>query len=227
MRGRELEVGCFCDESGSDDAGARYYLLTLVFHDQSVDLGPSFAHYERSLADKGLPDIPLHTSPLMNGHGDYEGMALEDRKRLLMSFVAMAQRLPVTYHTFSYRRSEFGEIGGVFARLRRDMVDFFFDNLAYFQSFDRVRVYYDGGQSPVRRALHGAVEYALAKEAVEYRSASYEEYRLSQAADLLCTLELTSIKYRRHEETPTDRLVFGDDRRFWHDYLRKFIKKRI
>lgn len=40
------------------------------------------------------------------------------------------------------------------ANMRRDISNFMFDNLAFFQSFDDVKVYYDDGQDVVSRA-HG------------------------------------------------------------------------
>lgn len=67
-----------------------------------------------------------------------------------------------------------------------------------------MKVYYDGGQHAATQALHDAVEYAIAHEAVVFRSATLSEYRLSQAADYACAVELTALKYREYEETPTD-----------------------
>ena len=75
--------------------------------------------------------------------------------------------------------------------MRRDLVNFLFDNLAELQSYDMVKVYYDNGQHSIAESLHRAVEYALSKDAVVYRSAQPSEYRLSQAADYICTMELT------------------------------------
>lgn len=39
-----------------------------MLYKQNEDVSKSIRLYERSLAEKGLPDIPLHTSPLLNGH---------------------------------------------------------------------------------------------------------------------------------------------------------------
>ena len=86
---RELSI--FIDESGSDGLKDRYYLLTLVLHEQDADINEGIRAYERSLAEKGLPDIPFHASPLLNGHGDYSDMELADRKRLLSSFRVLRQ----------------------------------------------------------------------------------------------------------------------------------------
>lgn len=92
------------DESGSEDSS--YYLVTLVFHDQALDISTPISLYEAALADEGLPNIPLHTSPLMNGHDEYEMMDLSERKHLLMSFFMMFQHLPIRYRTLSYAKRE-------------------------------------------------------------------------------------------------------------------------
>ena len=49
---------------------ARYYLLTLVFHDQADSIAEAVKGYEVKLARADLPNIPFHSEPLMNGHKD-------------------------------------------------------------------------------------------------------------------------------------------------------------
>ena len=63
LGGELRELSLFIDESGSDNLRDRYYLLTLVLHEQDEDVSESIRLYERSLAEKGLPDIPFHASP--------------------------------------------------------------------------------------------------------------------------------------------------------------------
>ena len=81
-----LELSLFLDESGSDALDSKYYLLVVVMHEQSCDLSLSIGKYEDSLREKGLPDIPLHASPLMNGKDGYAGLDPAARKRLLSAF---------------------------------------------------------------------------------------------------------------------------------------------
>ena len=102
---RDLSI--FVDESGDRGGKARYYLLTLVVHDQSEGIADKVSRYEQSLASSDLPNIPFHSEPLLNGHGPYEGIDLQARKKMLYSFNVLVQRLPVSYRTFVYRRSEF------------------------------------------------------------------------------------------------------------------------
>ena len=124
---RELSI--FADESGADGLDSRYYLLTLVLHEQDAPLGHILAPYERALADKELPDIPFHASPLMNGHDRYEGLDAE--------------------------------------------------------------------------------------------------YRLSQAADYACAVELAALKYQAREETATDRRFFGSRQAFKRNVLKTVRKKAL
>ena len=66
-----LELSIFADESGDKSDHAKYYLLTLVFHNQADSIIDQVMTYERSLADADLPNIAFHSEPLMNGHKDY------------------------------------------------------------------------------------------------------------------------------------------------------------
>ena len=65
------ELSIFVDESGDRGGKARYYLLTLVFHDQADSIAGAVTGYEAKLARADLPNIPFHSEPLMNGHKDY------------------------------------------------------------------------------------------------------------------------------------------------------------
>ena len=50
-----LELSIFADESGDKSDHAKYYLLTLVFHNQADSIIDQVMTYERSLADADLP----------------------------------------------------------------------------------------------------------------------------------------------------------------------------
>lgn len=220
-------LSIFADESGGQNGTSKYYLLTLVFHDQSQPIAELIQKYEKSLLVKGLPDIPFHASPLIYGKNTYHDLDLATRKRLLASFFVMARRLPIRFKTFAYKRSEIDSLEGFIATLRKDLVVFLVDNLEYFQSFESIKIYYDDGQKAVTEALHKAIDYVLAKDAVVYRDASPQEYRLLQVADFLCTIELSAIKYEKHDETRSDLKVFGNITEFKKGYLRHLRKMSL
>ncbi len=221
------DVSLFLDESGSDGLRETYYILALVIHDQSDLLDDDLARYESALSQKGLPDIPFHATPLLNGHGDYEGMGLAERKRLFSTFRVFFRHLPIQYHLIVLKSRKYDSLQTVSGVIRRQIVSFLFDNLGYFQRFDRVKIYYDNGQQTIAGALHKAIEYALSKNAVTFRLASPTDYRLSQAADYICSMELTALKYMDKTMTGTDEKFFGHYSDFKRGALREVRAKRL
>ena len=221
------ELSIFVDESGGQNGISRYVLMTVVLHDQSDSIQESISSYESSLESRNLPDIPFHASPLMYGKDAYANLNHETRHRMFSAFFVFVRKLPVSYRTFSYRRDQLSDAGAFAARLKRDLVVFLVDNLDTFQSFDKVKIYYDNGQHMITEALHGAIEFTLSKQAILYRKASPSDYRLAQVADFLCTVELAAIKYENHEETATDIKIFGSAKAFRRNYLRLIRRKSL
>ena len=202
-------------------------MVTLVLHDQSDDVYSAIGKYERSLTERGLPDIPFHATPLLRAHDDYLSLDMETRKRLLASFNVFVQQLPIRYKSFVYKSSEFGTPERLQALIRRDLAALLVDNLEFFQGYDRVKIYYDGGQPAVSHALKDAFEYALSKEAYVDRDSDYRSYRLSQAADYLCAIELTAAKFEAHCTTSTDDKFFGGVGSFKKNWLKQARRKRV
>lgn len=102
-----------------------------------------------------------------------------------------------------------------------------FDEIDLLQSFDVVKVYYDNGQTAVTAALHAAMEYVLSRDVPLYRDSDYKAYRLAQAADYLCEIELAAIKYKNHDETQTDIKFFGGIGSFKKNWLKQARRKCI
>ena len=221
------ELSIFVDESGGQGGHSKYYVLMLVFHDQGDDLSSQVEKYRIGLSYRGLTDIPFHARPLLTGHDEYEHLDLRTRKPYLSFYFLLLQHLPIRYHSFVYRRSEMGTGNAFVDRMRRDLTLFLFDNLSFFQSFDKVKVYYDDGQEMVAHALHAAVEYVLTRDSLLYRRTRPTEYVLSQAADLICTLELTACKYANKEATNTDNKFFGASRDFKNNFMKAIKRKRV
>lgn len=219
------EISVFADESGDKTEKTRYFLLTLVFHDQANSIAEQVAVYERSLANADLPNIPFHSEPLLNGHGEYENLEPEHRKKLLSGFGALIRYLPIKYVTFVYKRREFASPEKLAERMKRDIAGFLRERLTYFQGFDQVKVYYDNGQAIVRSALYDAVYEVLAKQAVVKRRTTMTEYRLSQAADYLCTIELAAVKYAAKENGGTYDKFFGSVGTFKKNWLKQARRK--
>ncbi|WP_165063010.1 hypothetical protein [Adlercreutzia sp. ZJ154] len=220
-------VSCFVDETGQQDMRAGYYMLTLVFHDQSESIAPMINAYEQRIALEDIPDLPFHAVDLLHGHEAYERLSVEQRKRLLVAFSMLVRTLPVSYKTFTYSASDVKGKEELQARMRKDIVNFLFDHLEKFQQFDKVPIYYDGGHKAVTDALHAAFDYVLAKDVAVYKNLSHQEKCLAQTADYLCTIELAAMKYGDGAESQTYLRFFGKYRNFKQNFLKQVRRKLI
>lgn len=219
------ELSIFADESGDKSMHAKYFLLTVVFHDQENGITEKVSAYERSLTSVDLPNIPFHSEPLLNGHEDYADLSIVQRKRLLYSFNVLVQRLPIRYVTFTYKHKEHRDGESLAQHIQRDLTTLFNRHLAFFQSFDKVKIYYDNGQSIVKRAIYGAVSVCLSQQAVIRKRTTMTEYRLAQVADYLCTIELAAVKYGAKENGGTYDKFFGGIGSFKKNWLKQARRK--
>lgn len=199
----------------------------MVLHDQRKEIKPNIARYESSLLNADLPNVAFHSEPLLNGHGSYEFLSLEKRKKMLASFSALVRYLPVEYISFIYRSSEFTDEESLGERMRRDIAQAIRVRLEYFQQFDEVKVYYDNGQAIVKQALYGAIESELASNVVIRRKTTMTEYRLAQVADYFCTIELAALKYTAGEAGETYNKFFGGIGAFKRNWLKQARRKRV
>ena len=70
------ELSIFIDESGdfgTYDIRSPYYIITMVFHDQSCDISEPIAKLRRDLSNLGIdPDHYVHTGPIIRREKEYE-----------------------------------------------------------------------------------------------------------------------------------------------------------
>lgn len=221
-------LSAFFDESGQEmkfEPDTKHYLLTIVLHDQGSPIAEEIAKYESLLSESSLPDVPFHFYDLCHARNGYEGLDFETRKRLFVRFSSLVRRLPITYMTFSYRRSEFADAAALSDRMCRDLTAFVRDHYSMFQSYDTVAIYYDHGQVAVQRAIHNAFDETLSINTAEYKRLRYQERRLAQVADYLCSIELAALRYADHEETNTYKKLFGSARTFKANPLKQVRRK--
>ena len=79
------ELSIFVDESGDFgpyDYLSPYYIVIMVFHDQSADIKANINHLNEKLRQSGLPETPIHTGPLIRREYEYDNYTLIERKRI-------------------------------------------------------------------------------------------------------------------------------------------------
>lgn len=185
------ELSIFVDES--DDFGkienkSPYYLVTLVFHDQDKNINPIILSLENSIIESGFKDNFIYTGPIIRREDEYHSMTIDNRRSLLYKMCSFYLQAPILHDTVVVNKRQISDIFELNAALAKGIKTIIDSHLEYFQSFDRIIVYYDNGQRELNLVLNTIFNLELNN--VECKKATQEKYRLLQLADFICTFEL-------------------------------------
>lgn len=220
------ELSIFIDESGDFGNNSKYYLLTLVLHEQDSPIDEELAALDESLASCGFPtDCAIHTGPIVRREEMYTNRSVDERKRILSKLFAFTRRVGVKYMTFAYKKREFDDRFKLKQRMARDLSLLIDESMGYFTSFNKVIAYYDNGQSIITDVI-GTVFAAKFFE-VDFRKVLLAQYRLFQSADLICTLELLRMKIDAHELSASELAFFKSERDLKKNYLKQIERLRF
>lgn len=220
------ELSIFVDESGDFGRYAKhspYYDVTMVFHDQSIDLSTQIMLLNNNLMNLGYESISIHTEPLIQREEAYKNLNPNERRALLTKLYYFVLHSDISYKSFLYEKIHFADEMKLQARMAKDISLFLRDHLSYFSIFDKIIVYYDNGQKEITRILNAVLATELSN--VELRKVHPENYRLLQAADLICTLALLQRRYDENRLTRSDMLIFHSRNDLRKDFL-KHIKDK-
>lgn len=202
-------LSIFVDESG--DFGdpcdhSPYYIFSLVFHDQSECITASVNAFNERLAYDGYINHAIHTGPLIRREKDYQHMALAERQLLFKRIYYFTRKLPVRYQTFLFKKADYTEPFALAACMAKTLADFVCCNQEFFNRYETFIIYYDNGQHELNQILITVFSAILGD--VDFRNALQVDYRLSQVADLICTLELLRKKLEVNSLTKSEELFF-------------------
>ena len=222
-------LSIFVDESG--DFGeysphSPYYIVTVILHEQKDDITQEIHALDNDIRQLGYEnDFVIHTEPLIRKEGMYVHVPPNERRSLFTKLFAFIKRVPIAYKTFVFDKREFNNSLKLQGRIARELSLFFCKNLAYFQSFDQAILYYDNGQHELNRTLNNV----LATELSDYdiRKVLPKNYKLFQAADLICTLTLVSLKAEHGLMSRSEKLIFHNKRDLKKQFLNPLCKKEF
>lgn len=224
---RELSV--FVDESG--DFGpytphSPYFMLSLVFHDQSANIQKEIPYLDAALNRNGFNSAhAVHTAPLIRRELEYRNTDPTLRVKLFDALFNFFIHCDIKTKTVVIDKSIFGGGDTLSERLAKELGEFIREHLEWLHGYDRVVIYYDRGQSEVTRVLRLIFSANLSH--AEFRVVHPDQYKLFQVADLVCTLELLDIKLKAKSLSKSEREFFKDPKRLRKNYLKWLERKRI
>lgn len=208
------ELSIFVDESGDFGEYAQhapYYIITMVFHDQSNDISSNINILNNALRQIGYGDEQaVHTEPLIRREPPYQYFQPNERRAILAKLYYFTLNCDIKYKSFVFKKAEYENSFKLEARMARELSQFIRENLSYFQNFEKVILYYDNGQHELNRILNTVLATQLAD--YDVRKVIPNEYRLFQVADLICTLELLKTKMGHGKLSNSEERIFHSKR---------------
>lgn len=97
------ELSIFIDESG--DFGeycfhSPYYIITMVFHNQAIDIQEQIQCLNTELSYLGLDNLCIHTGPIIRKEEIYKNMEIYERRRIFNKMMAFIRAIDVKYKCF-------------------------------------------------------------------------------------------------------------------------------
>mgnify|MGYP000852058840 FL=1 len=220
------ELSIFVDESGDFGIHSDYYLLTLVFHEQSHSIAEQLSRFEQRVLELGLPSSQVvHAGPIVRREGEFSSLSLSARRALAGALFAFTRHSGVHFFTIVVKKQECSDRIRLKTRLARELSGFLRDHMEYFLSFDHVIVYYDNGQAPVTELI-GTVFGSVFFD-VDFRKVIPSDYRLFQSADLICTLELAAKKAGEGKLSRSEEIFFESKRKLKKNWLNQLDRIRL
>lgn len=224
----ERILSCFIDEAGDFgeyDHHSPYYIVSVVLHEQADSIQTQIDGLERYLKDLGYPHHALHTGPIIRREADYSDLYMEDRKKLFNLLFRFARKLPIRFFTAKVKKSECKDSDELESKLTKAIIYEIQKHDNYYNSFDKIIIYYDNGQKPLKRILN--IIFSSKFTNVEVRKVSPVDYKLFQVADLICTLEHIYLKIELGLFSKTEKEFFSKAHDFKKDYWRKLNEQRF
>lgn len=220
------ELSIFIDESGdfgSYDYHSPFYIIAMVFHNQSSDISSPIAKLRRDLSERGLkPDHCIHTGPIIRRENEYGNMTIDERRRIFNCMTTFIKHCGIKYHCLHVEKKHIGDSVEMSAKLSKQLSQFISLHLRDFLDPGCVKIYYDNGQIEVSRILVSVFNALLPR--VEIKKVLPSDYRLFQAADMLCTMELIKLKLENSVLSASEMEFFGNIRDLKKNYLKQLVK---
>lgn len=221
-------LSVFVDESGDFgkvDNTSPYYLVSMIFHNQDINILPEIEKLITSLKHLNINQKFIHTGPIIRRENDYLYLSLDQRRSLVYKMRMFYLHAPIQHHTIIVNKKHADDKFQLNSLLTKEIKKMIDKNLEYFQSFDKIIVYYDNGQQELNMLLNTVLSITLTN--VEFRRAQQNDYILLQLADYICTFELLNIKFNEKRLSKSENKFFYKSQELKKSFLKPLNNKRL
>ena len=223
-------LSVFIDESGDFGAYSShspYYMVAMVLHEQSSDISKDINALDNRVKDLRFPPHAIHVGPIIRRESIYLNQYddIVARKALLNALYHFTRQLNIHYICPVVKKSECVDFTELNSKLSKAIASEFRIHEDYFNSFDKIIVYYDNGQDELKKIITKL--FSAFFPDVEFRKVQPSEYKLFQVADLICTWEMTALKAEQNNFSSSEMEFFDSPREFKKNRLKPIRKKKL
>lgn len=203
-------LNIFIDETGEfgfHKNSAKLYGISLVFHEQKDAIDINIAKLNQELKLLGFTGM-IHMGDLVTGHGEFIGMDIAGRRKIYQKLYRFSTSIKTKYHTIIIDKHDHRNNSSLSKAISSEFCRIIDDNLAYFQSFDQIKIYYDGGQKPLNKII--AKTFLRLSNTIQELEFDHTEKKLFQIADMLTYTDKIIYKYNKNIKlTRTEQSFFS------------------
>jgi len=222
------ELSIFIDESGDFGESSNpfdNYLVTFVFHNQTQSIKKQADYLENNLKENGFFLDYIHTAPIIRRENVFENYSLDERRSLIYKILNFMIKCPIKHYTVIVNRKEADTPHALAAKISRGITNMIQENKAFFKGYDNIIVYYDNGQHELSVILSAI--FSTFFENMEFRTVEQQKYRLLQAADFICTMELLKIKHVNNRLSKSEKSFFYKPQELKRTFFKALEKSRL
>ena len=188
-------LSIFIDESGTFSEYTHtdpYYIVTLVFHDQAKDIAMQIKKLDQNLSSFSNPNEAIHVGPIIRREKQYRNLSIKERMRIFNLLFYFTRKLPICYKGFIVDKKQTEDLIDLTVKVSKQLTGFLGENKEILSKYDEIIVHYDNGQHELTKIIVSVFTAILGD--IDYRKAEQSDYKLLQAADLFCTIQLLAQK---------------------------------
>lgn len=225
------ELSIFIDEAGdvgtydpeTNPISDRYYLITLVFHDQNKPIDSQIEFLKNRLANDGFTAEAVHSGPLIRKEPPFRYYSSEDVFHILQDMLFFLKKSPILYCLIVVDKTQCKNRESLEFMITNQIMSFISMNYSWLSKFRQIKIYYDNGQKIVSDCIRNSFRSEFNCQSNCVKPA---DYFLFQIADFICTCSLIEIKRQKALMSKSEKRIFSP-KLFKKMFFSEIEKKRI
>ena len=159
----------------------------------------------------------IHTADLIRNKGDYKYLSINQRQSIFNSLFVFTKRSPIKLKSIIVSKKYTDTYKLLKKQLTIELNELVSNNYKFFQKFDKIKIYYDNGQSQLTSILEDVFKNFNISFISDFDKT---KEKLFQVADMLTFIDKYYYKFQHKLYISKNEKIF-----FENMYMRKLLKE--